>query len=427
MISRQDCKLWTISEDENTYNRYHRMLDGSLKNIVDAEKLNISLLANSSEYFKDKDYAIILHDPSDIRKPHSKQLESLGNVKSLEGKIINGYRTINSIAVNLRGSSLRLLFCIPYSTGDEAFVGSGEAKSYETGQVKDPQRRKQIAHHQQEGSAYNLKDLLSSQITEIDKTIKEANPDAVRVHVLDREFDDKEVFEMLQKQGDLFVIRAKANRNADERKVDQHGKEKPVKLNKQVLFNGFERDYAKIAFKKKVYQNAKGVFEYGSLSIEGHTYSVARVCFYTRKGQRIFKDPMLLITNMQLDNDRLCELAFEFYMKRSKIESVFRFCKEVLGWEKPRVDNFECFKNILALVYFIAGYFYEVEPQLTSQPQAVLLAKLGNGKGKVTSYYILKGLQKVAMHQQMQQLLDENDVSQEQIEQINQTFKLDGL
>jgi len=28
------------------------------------EKLNVSMLANSSEYFQDKDYAVILHDPS---------------------------------------------------------------------------------------------------------------------------------------------------------------------------------------------------------------------------------------------------------------------------------------------------------------------------------------------------------------------------
>jgi hypothetical protein len=106
---------------------------------------------------------------------------------------------------------------------------------------------------------------------------------------------------------------------------------------------------------------------------------------------------------------------------------VFKFCKDVLGWEKPRVDNFECFKNILALVYFIAGYYYEVEPQLASHPQAILLAKLGNGKGKVTPYYILRGLQKVAMQQQMQQLLDENEVFQQQLDQITQSFKMRGL
>jgi hypothetical protein len=62
------------------------MLDGSLKNIVDMDKLNVNLLANSSSFEDKKAYAVILHDPSDIRKPDSGKFESLGIVKALEGK-----------------------------------------------------------------------------------------------------------------------------------------------------------------------------------------------------------------------------------------------------------------------------------------------------------------------------------------------------
>lgn len=400
------------------------MLDNSLKNVVDVEKLNVSLLANSSEYFQDKDYAVILHDPSDIRKPHSEKLEDLGKVKSLEGKLVNGYRTFNSIAVDLRGSSLRLLSSSPYSTGQEAFVGVGEAKDYRNGQIRDAERRAQIALHQQAGTAFNLKDILCRHIQSIDKTIRQANPEAVRVHVLDREFDDQAVFRFLQQQDDLFVIRAKLNRNANEWQVQQDGEQQAVKLKEQLLFEGFERHYEKVAFKKRVFQNAKGVFEYGTLSLGKETYSVVRVCFYDRKGAKIFKDPMLLITNMQVNRDLLCELVFELYMKRSKIEAVFKFCKDILGWESPRVGDFECFKNLLSLVYFVAGYFYEVEPELATHPQAVLLAKMGNGKGKVTSYYILRGLQKVATYQQIQQQLRQEHITEEQLKQAANFFRI---
>jgi hypothetical protein len=91
--------------------------------------LNIALLAHGSSYFKDKDYAIILHDPSDIRKPHSHQLDGLGKVRSLAGSIINGFRTFNSVGVNLSDSSVRLLSSRPYSTADSAFVGVSEQKA----------------------------------------------------------------------------------------------------------------------------------------------------------------------------------------------------------------------------------------------------------------------------------------------------------
>lgn len=270
-------------------------------------------------------------------------------------------------------------------------MGVGEKKAYQKGKLKDAQRGAQIAAHQQAGTAYNLKDLLFQQVKDIDQMLRQANPEAVRMHVLDREFDDQQVFKFFNEQDDLFVIRAKLNRNANEWQLDKDGKQQAVKLKEQVLFEGFERHYDKVAFKKRVFQSAKGVFEYGSLTGGQDTYSVVSVCFYDRKGVRIFKEPMLLITNMQADSDLLAELVFELYMKRSKIEAVFKFCKDILGWESPRVNDFECFKNLLALVYFVAGYFYEVEPQLATHPQAILLAKMGNGKGKVTPYYILSG------------------------------------
>lgn len=416
--------LYTLSEDLNEYTRYHRMLDGSLKNVVDTSKLNVSLLANSSKYFKDRDYAVILHDPSDIRKPHSVKLEGLGKVKSLEGKVVNGFQTFNSVSVSLSGNSVRLLSSRPYSTGDEAFVGIQERKDYEQGQIKDPVRREQIKKHLDAGSSYHLKDLLFEQVKQIDQSIEASNSEAVRVQVLDREFDDKEVFQFFDSQKDLFVIRAKTNRNSEEWTLDDEGKQRPIKLSKQVLFEGFEQDYQKISFKKKLYQDAKGVFEYGKITLDQTSYSVVRVSFFQRNGRRIFKQPMLLITNMDVNSEKLCRLVFELYMKRSKIEAVFKFCKETFGWESPRVDDFECFKNILSLVYFVAGYFYEAEPHLVNNPQAVMLAQLGNGKGKVTPYYILRGLQKIADHQAIKRHLEENKISDEQIQEALKQFTI---
>ncbi len=129
---------------------------------------------------------------------------------------------------------------------------------------------------------------------------------------------------------------------------------------------------------------------------------------------------------MQVDKGLLCELVFELYMKRSKIEAVFKFCKDVLCWESPRVRDFECFKNLLTLVYFVAGYFYEVEPELATLPQAILLAKMGNGKGKITPYYILRGLQKIATYQQMQQQLNQEQITEKQLKQVTDIFRINS-
>ena len=48
MMSTRCSNLWTLSESSSEYTRYTRMLNGSLKNIVDSSKLNIALLAHGS-------------------------------------------------------------------------------------------------------------------------------------------------------------------------------------------------------------------------------------------------------------------------------------------------------------------------------------------------------------------------------------------
>ena len=43
---------------------------------------------------------------------------------------------------------------------------------------------------------------------------------------------------------------------------------------------------------------------------------------------------------MEVTTERMVQLVFEFYMKRSKIEGVFKFCKNQLGWEEFRIKPF---------------------------------------------------------------------------------------
>jgi hypothetical protein len=82
-------------------------------------------------------------------------------------------------------------------------------------------------------------------------------------------------------------------------------------------------------------------------------------------------------------------LVFEIYMTRSKIEGVFKFCKTTLGWETIQIPEFECIKNLLFLIFFVAGYFYEIEDQMTKDSTMIWHAEFGGGKGKISRIYIL--------------------------------------
>ena len=77
---------------------------------------------------------------------------------------------------------------------------------------------------------------------------------------------------------------------------------------------------------------------------------------------------MLLITNELMHN---FDLAFEIHqahLRRSKVENIFKFLKDQLGWEEFRVRDFMVIQNIITLCFFIAGYFCENQYEMIKDP-----------------------------------------------------------
>ena len=107
-------------------------------------------------------------------------------------------------------------------------------------------------------------------------------------------------------------------------------------------------------------------------------------------------------------------------MKRAKIESVFKFLKDVLGWEESQIRDFKAIKTILTFCYFVAGYFYEIESALIENDVIKFIAYLGNGKGKVTRHYILQGFAKMITKVEVDDAIEEFNITPEQIKQIMQ-------
>jgi len=393
------------------------MLDGSLKNIVDVEKLNSSLLLNASDYFRDKDYLIMLHDPSEIRKPHSSKAPDLCKVRDFDNKLINGYKTHNSVVVNYKGKELRLLQSTPFSTSSFDYLNQAELSNYHANKIKDVARCKEISELLENGKGHNLKTITQKHVQVITEAVRKENPQAVIVDVYDRGFDDAQLFEFETNIGNLFVVRSKISRNSNQIIIDNNGKEQNVKLKYQTFFNSTEKQYRRIHYKNKLFHDLKGIFEWNYLEINNKTYSVVRVTIYQRNGKRLFKEPMLLISNFDVTTALLAEMVFEIYMKRSKIEGVFKFCKDVLGWESIQIPDFTTLSNLLTLVYFISAYFFEIEDQLTKDPSIQWLAEFGGGKGKVTRYYVLNGIARLILYKQTQQYIKEHNITEEQIEE----------
>ena len=69
------------------------------------------------------------------------------------------------------------------------------------------------------------------------------------------------------------------------------------------------------------------------------------------KGEKIFKEQMLLLTNRNVKTATQAHGIYFAYLQRSKIEGVFKFIKDVLGWEEFQVRYFESIKCCFMLLY----------------------------------------------------------------------------
>ena len=88
-----------------------RTLSGeNSKSDMSPDVTNNALMDFAKEKLESEDSVTLIHDPSDIRKPYSTDLEDIGYVRSLDKKIIHGSSTHNIIAliwVRMSGTKLR--------------------------------------------------------------------------------------------------------------------------------------------------------------------------------------------------------------------------------------------------------------------------------------------------------------------------------
>lgn len=422
VISEKTMQMWRLAADKKEYDNFHNLVNGNLKNTVDVAKLNSSLLVHQVEKLRGKLSLSIIYDGSEIRKPESHELEYLGWVKSLTGAWIRGYSTFNSIVLDRLTSRIGLLNSVPYSNRDPHFLSEKERKAFESGKLEDVTRVQEIEDFLETEDTYNQKAIYFSTIRSNHTHFKAQNADIILTHIFDRGHDDDELFDLIDTElGDKFVIRLKGNRNSPVQAFDaKKQKEMFVKWGEVHFAHRAEKSYEKVCFTKKVYVKPSAIFEWDTMPIKNKTYSIVRVRFYDNQGKLIFKDPMLIITNYDVNDAKMAQFAYQLYLQRSKIEGVFKFLKDVLGWETFRVQDFESIKNIITLCFFIGAYFYEIQDDLTKDENIQWICELGGSKGKVTRFFLLKGLEIIMHAQKFETFKKENNISEQQLQSVLQ-------
>mgnify|MGYP001375142050 CR=1 FL=1 len=79
-------------------------------------------MEQACEKLKNEQSIILIHNPSDIRKPYSSEAEDIGKVRDLNGRIINGYSTHNVIALSDKQQEITLISNVTYSNKSSNFL-----------------------------------------------------------------------------------------------------------------------------------------------------------------------------------------------------------------------------------------------------------------------------------------------------------------
>ncbi len=389
------------------------MIDNSLKSILDDEKISKALIQHCVEKLNGNKRLYIFSDHCDSRKPYSSELENLGKVRALNGNIINGYTTLGSVILDETRKELTLSNITVFSNRESDFITKKELKEYHAGKIKNTQRKAEIAKKIEDEKYINFTTTLEKHLTDQSRALKGANPDISLCHVHDRGCDSVEYLEFITETlGDDAVVRAKKTRNSNQTKIN------PI-TNKVVHIKLIDSEFAntkvylieKLTLKGKFYSQVKCHIEWDTLELNEKKYTAVRVVLIKRDGAKLYKEPMLLLTTLPVTTYLEAKEIYHIYLHRAKIESVFKFLKNVLGWEEYQVRDWESIKNIIAICFFVGGYFYEIKSELTNNPTIQMICDLAKSKGKITHHFFLEGLKLLLIAWDVQNFRIKNNIS----------------
>jgi hypothetical protein len=302
-------------------------------------------------------------------------MEYLGDVLSLSKKVITGYKTMNSIVVDIEKQSVNLLCHKLYSNKMPNYIGEGTLSDEILMAGLSTEQQKLVEN----GTYINTKVLLLRSLKKSSELIKGLNAQNKVCHIIDREHDDEYVFDKITSElKDEFVIRLKSNRLSHKTYVKYTPTGKVSKRTSQCKLvdkkfdNGDSFCIEKIRIKGVTYRNVTAYLDWEDLKLGEKDYNVVRITL-KKEGKALFQQPMLLITNRTLNNAQDAKAIYVTYLLRTKIEVVFRFLKQNLGWEAFQIRDFNSIKNLLALAFFLVGFFPELEKELAAHPIAIQL------------------------------------------------------
>jgi hypothetical protein len=317
---------------------------------LDADHLTEVLCERGvAEIMGEKELLLIM-DGMELRREYAQEQKYLMRVKSLEGGLVNGYRSMNVLGVGEK-EKRGLLYHRLFSSQAPGFVSENE---------------------------------------EIEKAIDRVTQKLVgyqgeRTWVIDRGFDNDQVWWKIWRQNDHLVCRVyHAERLVQveiapgifqERYLDAtyaHLK-KLVRIETELVVRLQSQKHAKRQ-KVQVEISATSIWVYGDEKEQPRP--VKKVWLVRVKVEHAVEDPWYLITDWPVEDEASALRIFIDYRRRWSVEDTFKFTKTTLGMEEVQLLDFEAVRNLVALAWVAAGFLFSLGLTL-DEPEVRLLAILG--------------------------------------------------
>ena len=307
LLCSQSCHLSKISRALNEKVLLKKTIDRLSRNLADFQ--NYSLLFDN--YVKRmkrhiNDNAILIIDDGDITKPCSPKMEGIRTVRDgSTGGYGLGYHMLDVTALTPEHKAPIGVYSRVFTAGEDTFVSATE----ETLRA----------------------------LRYLRKHFKRSN-----VRTFDRGFDANIIFEELIKHKEKFVIRVNLNRIV---------KYKDESINILKLAERFKGKYV-LRFKKKNGKQADCKISIIPINL----------CFLPNEALNLVichglgSDPMLLITNLKTDDERIAVTITKVYLLRWRIEEFHGFKKQQFGFEDFRVRSLNSIRNLDMLLTIAIGY-----------------------------------------------------------------------
>ena len=250
--------------------------------------------------------SVIVIDGSDITKPASKKLEALCRVRDgSTGEIATGYHTIGAAVLSSENK-------LPFGVYSRVY------SSEETDYISEDQEM------------LDCFDFLS-------RHFEKSN-----IRTMDRGFDNNRYYRYFIESDEKFIIRAKKNRN-----VKYKGKTENI-LDVASKFKG------KYALKFMDKNGKKVAVKISIIPIELCDFQGVPLNLVVVYG--FGETPMMLITNLNSDDSRICVTVCKVYLMRWRIEEYFKFKKQSFDYENLRVRSLRSIRNLDFLLTMAIGY-----------------------------------------------------------------------